>query len=165
RQSWPGPWPEPRLSPPSDGGRPENALTGTLYAVNCCQSEADQNFSIQVPEPFGKFRLWRDTSVAALAAGTTAVFPPGTLGYEWDEDIDNGARPAGLAQLSSATYNVGQRLIDYGNTSSPGPATHHLTLYRQSNGALVFGAARIRGAWGVAARANSPKSTMELWME
>ena len=163
--SWTGTWRDPRFSPPSDGGRPENALTGTLYTVNCCQSEADQNFSIQVPEPFGKFRLWRDTSVAALAAGTTAVFPPGTLGYEWDEDIDNGARPAGLAQLSSATYNVGQRLIDYGNTSSPGPATHHLTLYRQSNGALVFGAGTIRWAWGLDATHDYPNPPVDIRMQ
>jgi chitodextrinase len=162
---WTGTWRDPRFSPPSDGGRPENALTGTLYTVNCCQSEADQNFSIQVPEKFGKFRLWRNTSVAALAPGTTALFPPGTLGYEWDEDIDNGARPAGLAQLSSATYNVGQRLIDYGNTSSPGPATHHLTLYRQRNGALVFGAGTIRWAWGLDATHDYPNPPADIRMQ
>src|SRR5712691_6257390 len=27
---WTGTWRDPRFSPPSDGGRPENALTGTI---------------------------------------------------------------------------------------------------------------------------------------
>ncbi len=32
--TWTGTWRDPRLSPPADGGRPENALTGTLFTVN-----------------------------------------------------------------------------------------------------------------------------------
>ena len=31
---WTGTWRDPRFSPPADGGRPENALTGTLFMVN-----------------------------------------------------------------------------------------------------------------------------------
>ena len=31
---WTGTWRDPRFSPPADGGRPENALTGTLYMVD-----------------------------------------------------------------------------------------------------------------------------------
>ena len=34
--------------------------------------------------------------VASLAAGQTATLPVGTLGYEWDSELDNGARPPGL---------------------------------------------------------------------
>ena len=34
--------------------------------------------------------------VASLAPGRSATLPDGTLGYEWDEDRDNGFRPAGL---------------------------------------------------------------------
>ena len=38
---------------------------------------------------------------AGPAAGrTTAVLLKGLLGHEWDEDIDNGFRPAGLQRLS-----------------------------------------------------------------
>ena len=33
-REWTGTWRDPRFSPPSDGGRPENALTGTLFMVN-----------------------------------------------------------------------------------------------------------------------------------
>ena len=43
-----------------------------------------------VPAADGKMRFWRNTSVATLAAGATATLPNGTLGYEWDEDLDNG---------------------------------------------------------------------------
>ena len=32
--AWTGTWRDPRFSPPSDGGRPENALSGTLFMVN-----------------------------------------------------------------------------------------------------------------------------------
>ena len=38
--TWTGTWRDPRFSPPGDGGRPENALTGTIFTVNCC---ADQH--------------------------------------------------------------------------------------------------------------------------
>jgi hypothetical protein len=32
--AWTGTWRDPRFSPPADGGRPENELTGTLFMVN-----------------------------------------------------------------------------------------------------------------------------------
>ena len=48
-------------------------------------------------------RFWRNTSVASLAAGQTATLPVGTLGYEWDADLDNGAPPAGSVRLSTTT--------------------------------------------------------------
>src|SRR2546426_384786 len=31
---WTGTWRDPRFTPPADGGRPENALTGTLFSVD-----------------------------------------------------------------------------------------------------------------------------------
>ena len=34
RRTWTGTWRDPRFSPPADGGRPENALTGTIFTVN-----------------------------------------------------------------------------------------------------------------------------------
>src|SRR5204862_1402290 len=30
---WTGTWRDPRFSPPADGGRPENGLTGTIFTV------------------------------------------------------------------------------------------------------------------------------------
>ena len=78
---WTGTWRDARFSPPGDGGRPENALTGTIFMVNGRQSPPS---SIQVPAADGKMRLWRNTSVGAQAAGATATLPAGTLGYESD---------------------------------------------------------------------------------
>ena len=142
--TWTGTWRDPRFSPPGDGGRPENALSGTIFTVNGYESRA-----ILVPDTDGKMRFWRNTSVATLAPGATATLPIGTLGYEWDEDPDNGSRPPGLVRLSSATYGVPSKLQDYGSTYAAGTATHHLTLYRHSSGALVLGAGTEQWSWGL----------------
>jgi hypothetical protein len=140
---WTGTWRDPRFSPPSDGGRPENELTGTLFTVNCC------TYSMRVPAKYGNLRFWRDTSVATLAPGTEAVFPFGTLGYEWDEDIDNGFRPAGVFRMSETTEIVDQRTMDYGNTVAVAEATHYLMMHRVASGALVFGAGTVQWSWGL----------------
>jgi len=142
--AWTGTWRDPRFSPPADGGRPENALSGTIFMVNCCEVEA-----ITVPSSKAALRFWRDTPVASLAAGAVATLANGTLGYEFDECPDNGFRPPGLFTLSSTTLDVPNYLVDYGSTYAPGTATHSLTLYRHSSGALVFGAGTIRWAWGL----------------
>jgi hypothetical protein len=86
---WTGTWRDPRFSPPADGNRPENALTGTLFMNN----DTGIPYAITVPSDDGKMRLWRNTSVATQAVGAVATLPVGTLGYEWDTDPDNGQRP------------------------------------------------------------------------
>jgi hypothetical protein len=147
--TWTGTWRDPRFSPPADGGKPENALTGTIFMVNGPGPD-NTDLSIQVPAADGKMRFWRNTSIANLSAGQTAVLPAGTLGYEWDADIDNGARPAGLVPLSTSTYAMtDDLLLDFGVTYGAGNVTHHLTLYRAPSGALVFGAGTVQWAWGL----------------
>ena len=141
---WTGTWRDPRFSPPADGGRPENNLTGTIFTMNCCRQD-----SIKVPEALGKLRFWRNTSVATLAPGQVATLAPGVIGYEADEALDNGFQPSGLVKLSSTTLNVGSYLLDHGSTYGSGTATHSLTEYRHSSGALVFGAGTIRWPWGL----------------
>ena len=151
--AWTGTWRDPRFSPPADGGRPENGLTGTIFAVN------GGTRSIVVPEADGKMRFWRNTSVATLGAGTSATLPDGTLGYEWDTEADNGARPAGLIRMSSTTATGVEVLQDFGSTYGSGTATHALTLYKHSSGARVFGAGTIQWSWGLDAthdRAGTP---------
>ncbi|HKI66572.1 MAG TPA: N,N-dimethylformamidase beta subunit family domain-containing protein, partial [Solirubrobacterales bacterium] len=140
---WTGTWRDPRFSPPADGGRPENELTGTIFAVNVGTT------AIEVPAKFASLRLWRNTDIAELEPGETATLGEDTLGYEWDEDAENGFRPAGLLPLSSTSDEVPQRLVDYGSTYSTGTATHHLTLYRSASGALVFGAGTVQWSWGL----------------
>ncbi len=141
--TWTGSWRDPRFSPPADGGRPENGLSGTIFTVNCC------TYAMKVPAADGKMRLWRNTTIATQAPGGTVTLPNGTLGYEWDEDLDNGARPAGLIRMSSTTVSGVDYLQDYGSNYSSGTATHHLTLYRASSGALVFGAGTVQWPWGL----------------
>jgi WD40 repeat protein len=141
---WTGTWRDPRFSPPADGGRPENSLPGTIFTVN-----AGATTSIQVPEADGKMRFWRNTSIANLTAGTTATLPNNTLGYEWDEDLDNGFRPNGLMRLSTTTVTGAPVLLDYGSTYGSGTAIHSLTMYRANSGALVFGAGTVQWTWGL----------------
>ena len=142
---WTGSWEDPRFSPPADGGRAQNALTGQLFEVNAGTSD------IQVPAAYGRLRLWRNTPVASLAGSQVATLGAGTgtLGYEWDVDVDNGFRPAGLFDLSSTTVSGLQVFTDYGTNTATGTKTHHLTLYRASSGALVFGAGTVQWSWGL----------------
>jgi hypothetical protein len=147
--TWTGTWRDPRFSPPSDAGLPENSLTGTLFMVNA----PDPNLSIEATAADGRMRFWRNTSVAELQDGQIAVLPAGTLGSKWDIDIDNGFRPAGLVPLSTATYTLtGGLLLDYGATFGAGVATHRMSLYRAPSGALVFSAGTARWPWGLDAQ-------------
>jgi hypothetical protein len=140
---WTGTWRDPRFSPPKNGGRPENAVTGTAFKVNA------GTVSLRVPAADGKLRLWRNTPVATQAAGATATLGTGTLGYEWDEDADNGARPRGLIKLSTTTASGLDVLQDWGSSYASGSATHNLTLYRAPSGALVFGGGTVQWSWGL----------------
>lgn len=141
--TWTGTWMDPRFSPPADGGRPQNELTGQLFGVNCC------TYDMTVGEPEGKFRLWRNTRAATLSPGADTVLGEDLLGYEWDVDAENDVRPAGLIRLSSTTIDANEVLQDYGNSYGPETVTHHLTMYRAPSGALVFGAGTVQWAWGL----------------
>ncbi len=165
---WTGTWMDPRFSPPADGGRPQNALTGTLFTVNCCTD------TITVPAADGQMRLWRNTAVANQQPGGVYVTTAGTLGYEWDSDVDNGFRPAGLFRMSSTTLSESGVLLDYGSTYGNGIAQHSLTMYRNSSGALVFGAGTVQWSWGLdshhdlgtdAADASMQQATINLFAD
>ncbi|MEO8062817.1 MAG: DUF4082 domain-containing protein [Pseudomonadota bacterium] len=152
---WTGTWRDPRFSPPSDGGRPENGLTGTVFTVNSGTS------AIVIPAAEGKLRLWRGTAAANLTGTNTLTLPNGTLGYEWDSDLDNGARPAGLFRLSDTTVSNVDKLQDFGSTYASDTANHALTMYKHASGARVFGAGTVQWAWGLDAnhdRAGTPVS-------
>jgi hypothetical protein len=140
---WTGTFRDPRFSPPSDGGNPENALTGTVFQAN------SDDLTMQVPAAQGLYRFWRNTDIATQAPGGTASLAPHTVGYESDEDVDNGFRPASLIDLSTTVGSTPQYLTDFGNVTVPGTTTHHLTLYKVASGALVFGAGTVQWAWGL----------------
>jgi methionine-rich copper-binding protein CopC len=157
---WTGTWMDPRFSPPADGGRPQNQLTGTLFTVN--RGPNDTGTSFTVPYSDSQMRFWRNTSVAALQPGQSATLGDFELGYEWDEDVDNGFRPAGLIDMSSTTESVTQKFTDYGNTTAPGTATHSLTLYRAASGALAFGAGMVQYDWGLDGNHDGPGGSLGL---
>jgi hypothetical protein len=144
--TWTGAWGDPRFSPPADGGKPANALTGQEFVVNSGTGD------ITVPYQYSKLRIWRNTAVSRLTTGQSLTLAPGTgtLGYEWDVDADNGFRPAGEFDLSATTLSGVQPFTDYGSTTAAsGTQTHHLSLYRAPSGALVFGAGTVQWAWGL----------------
>jgi len=151
--TWTGTWRDPRFSPPADGGRPENNLTGTIFQVDSYRSDA-----IQVPYAMSGLRFWRNTpNVSKLASGKSWSLTQNILGYEWDASPDNGFAPDGLIDLSSTTLNVNNYLLDYGSRTGNGTATHNLTMYRNpSSGALVFGAGTVFWSWGLSAEHDGP---------
>ena len=149
---WTGTWRDPRFAPTSAGaGRPENNLTGTAYMVNY----SDEPVTVTAAE--GKYRLWRNTGLASMAGGSTQLARH-TVGYESNEDLDNGGRPPGLVRLSTTTADVTEYLQDFGTRVAPGRTTHHLTLYRAAGGALVFSAGSVQWTWGLDEVHDSPFS-------
>ncbi len=157
---WTGTWRDPRFaSQANGGGLPENGLTGTLYMSNFT------DLPITVSAAEGKSRLWRNTPLATLAAGATAQLAPHTVGYESNEDLDNGFRPAGLIRLSTTTGPVEQYLQDYGNTVKAGTTTHNTTLYRAPSGALVFSAGTVQWTWGLDQEHDGPGAPADPRMQ
>ncbi len=140
---WTGHWRDASPFNP-EGPRPENALMGTIFTVN-----ANQQDSLIVPAKYSKLRFWRNTEVAALKEGKQVVLGNGILGHEWDEDLDNGFRPAGLIRMSETSVDGVAYAQDDGSVFDSGTATHHLTLYRAASGALVFGGGCVQYSWGL----------------
>ena len=124
-REWTGTWRDPRFSPPADGGRPENG--------------ADRHGLHRELGHRGHRRPGRGRQDAPVArhdgrrppgTGRRATLPNGTLGYEWDSDLDNGSRPAGLIRLSDTTVSGVDKLQDYGSTYAADTANHALTMYK-----------------------------------
>ncbi|TKB27207.1 DUF4082 domain-containing protein [Desulfopila sp. IMCC35006] len=144
--TWTGTWRDPRFSPPADGGRPENALTGTLTRF----ASSYRGGPMTVPAADGKMRFWRNTSMATLTAGQTAQLAPGTLHDELDMDEDNGFRPAGIIHLTTTPVSTTSAcLLDFGNTTGACSTVHNVTLYRHASGSLVFSTGTYEWSWGL----------------
>ncbi|MFI6931691.1 DUF4082 domain-containing protein [Streptomyces sp. NPDC050287] len=144
---WTGTWMDPTSTSYGQTYQPPNILTGSMFQVNGSRSDA-----ITVPGSYGKNRLWRNTSVANLTSSQTATFPAGTLGYEWDSDLENSTRPTGAIDVSSTTVDItdGKYRLDWGNMYGNGTAKHNLVEFRdQDSGALVFGSGTVQWSWGL----------------
>lgn len=142
---WTGTWRDPSFSPPSNGGRPENSLTGTAFAVDSHQAD-----TIEIPPEYTRMRFWRNSGMPTLPPDGSGTLETGMLGYEWDASPNNRFRPPGLITLSRTTRNLPDKvLLDYGRTVGSGTVTHNLTLYRAPSGALVFGAGTVFWSFGL----------------
>ncbi len=111
--------------------------------VNCCA------YALSVPAAYSKLQIWKNTPVASLQSGQTYTMPGETLGYEWDEPVDNGFQPPGEVDMSKTCEDVSQLLADIRSDVTSGQACNSLTLYRAPSGALVFDAGTVQWAWGL----------------
>jgi hypothetical protein len=121
---WTGTWRDPRFSPPADGGRPENALTGTAFMVN------------SGPEPDRAGRRRQD---AVLARHTTWPPRPPARSRRWAAHRRLRVRRGRRQRLPAAgpdppVHHHRPTGVRCCRTSAPtyasGTTTHHLTLYR-----------------------------------
>ena len=141
--TWTGTWRDPRFATKVQGGDdPENSLTGQLFMTQLSDDP------VNVTADQGKFRLWANTGLNSMTGASTDVADH-LIGYEADEDVDNGFRQSGLLWLSTTSYAAPQRYVDYGTNVAPGQSTNHMTLYRAASGALVMAAGSIQWNWGL----------------
>ncbi|HXH28818.1 MAG TPA: N,N-dimethylformamidase beta subunit family domain-containing protein, partial [Candidatus Polarisedimenticolia bacterium] len=127
---WTGLWRDGcAFSPPADGCRPENSLSGQISWVGSTSA-------IEVPGTYSRMPFWRNTSIAALTPEESVTLPSGTLGYEWDFEQSAYAAFYPPLRLSLSSTTLG------GNT-------HAMSLYRHPSGALVFGAGTVQWSWGL----------------
>ncbi|ACT92997.1 N,N-dimethylformamidase beta subunit family domain-containing protein [Dyadobacter fermentans] len=126
---WTGLWRSGCEYTGSGGCNPENELSGQI-------SWDGTTGTIQVPSNYKNLRFWRNTSVAQLSDGSSETLTANTLGYEWNPEQENyrSSYPAGRILLS--------RSVVAGKI-------HHLSLYKHSSGALVFGAGTVQWTWGL----------------
>ena len=85
----------------------------------------DANVTVTPAE--GKLRIWRNTGLNTITADKALA--DNTVGYESNEDLDNGYRPPGLVDVSTSTGATPEYLRDFGSTVTPGTTTHHMTLH------------------------------------
>ncbi len=150
-----GTWRDPNNAAP--GQEPENALIGTMFQVDSYRQDA-----ITVSSDYSNLRFWRDTDIADLQSGETLELSKNILGYEWNSDVENGYRPAGLINMSLTTVSVDTYLRDYGTSIGPADATHSLTMYRDAeSGALVFSAGTVFWSWGLNADHEGPETATD----
>ena len=111
----------------TDGCYPEGSLLGQM-------SWTQSTGSIKVPNTYKNLRFWKHTSIATLGAGQTATLPYGTLGNEWDPEQLVDTYPSHRIILSNTIQSS---------------FIHKMSLYRHSNGALVFSAGTMQWPWGL----------------
>ena len=146
---WTGTWRDPRFSPPADGGRPENALTGTIVHGQLRHARdrgpggrRQAAASGAAPRPRACRPARRRDAPRRTRSATSGTRIPTTA-----------SRPAGLVRLSSTTAD-GRRdapglrldLRVRQRDAPPDPLPRH---ERSGPDALVFGAGTVQWSWGL----------------
>jgi len=158
--TWTGTWRDINGGAPADGYQPENALTGNLYMAD--RTNVDLGIALNVPSTDAQLRFWRNTSVASLQPGQTATLGQYIVGYETNQDVDNGFRPAGLIDMSNTTFSSQSVVVNQSGTQvGSGTSSQQLTLYRAASGALVFGAGTVQWSWGLSSAHNDAASASD----
>ena len=73
------------------------------------RTDVDLGIPLTVPESDAGLRFWRNTAVGNWQTSTLGQY---IVGYEVDEVLDNGARPAGLVTMSSTSFATQSHVID-----------------------------------------------------
>ena len=143
--SWTGTWRDPRFSPPVGRGAPRERAH--RHRRSSCRTPTTPS---RCPRPTASSACGATPTSPRRPPAAVATLPLGTLGYEWDNDPDNGFRPAGLFPQSSTTLTTNQqaaRLRLDGRHRHRDPQRSR--TYRAASGALVFGAGTIQWSWGL----------------
>jgi methionine-rich copper-binding protein CopC len=155
--TWTGTWRDINGGAPADGYQPENGLTGNLYMAD--RTNVDLGIPLNVPSTDANLRFWANTSVAGLQPGQTASLGQFIVGYETNQDVDNGFRPAGLIDMSNTAFSSQSVVQNQSGTQvGPGNSSQQITLYRAPSGALVFGAGTVQWSWGLSSAHNDTPS-------
>jgi hypothetical protein len=131
---------------------PENALIGVQYIGD----NDGVFFPFQVSAEHAGDRIYRNTGLQDMPAGTYARIGKNLIGWEWDAVVDNGLTPPGLTILAASPVN-GELLLDDGRVySGIRNAVAHTTRYIAPSGAIVFASGTIHWALGLAVTEPNP---------
>lgn len=141
---WTGTWRDGCREKPMDACFAENELTGTLGWIltdTVNNTLAPLPLPVKVPNKYHNLRFWRHTPFFGNTTGT-AVLGSDILGYEWDPEMrmDSESYPNGRMLLSETTS---------GNPLVQDVRVHHMSLYKHTSGAWVFGAGTLQWTWGL----------------
>ena len=141
--TWTGTWRDKRFSPPADGGRPENALTGRSSRSTAARSD-DQGH-----------RHLSHAAVLAEHARRVALLYRQHHPHRRDAELRMGRGPeqrlaAGRPHAAVVDDRHGRQQAARQRLDLRHRQCHaQLTLYRHSSGALVFGAGTVQWSWGL----------------
>jgi hypothetical protein len=124
---------------------PENGLVGIQYIGD----HDSFFFPWRVNAELAQHRLYRNTGLEHLPAGSYIDIGQKLIGWEWDAVADNGDTPPNLA-IVAASPVFGELLQDDGRVYDLRQATVHTTCYTAQSGALVFASGTNHWSWGLA---------------